>query len=659
MPPPNRTALVHGSLVAFAAAIVARSAQVQLWQGRHWESAAERLHFAGTDVPAARGDIFDVSGVPLAQSRQLVRLRVAPKEVKDRRALGRDLTKLRVPRDWVQRATDETRAWVDIPLDFLPGDVASIGARPGIYPDAVAERYYTQREATRRVLGRIGPEGRAIEGVELAMDSVLLGRSGKVRLIRDAPGSRFVSPLDTAVVPQAGDDVVLTISQELQEISERALGDAISRMGAQGGDIVILDPQSGEIRAMASLRRDPRSTGSPALSEPYEPGSTIKPFTAAALLRLGRAKPEEVMQTGFRPYIIERRPITDDHPAAAFSLADVIRYSSNIGIIKFAQRLSAAEQFEALRDFGFGTPTGVPFPTEASGRLTRPPQWSKQSPASLAMGYEISVTPVQLVTAYAAIANGGQLLEPTLIREVRGKDGTVKYRHTRRVVRRVMNEETATTIRKMLIGAVQGGTADSAAIGSFEVGGKTGTAMRTEHGRYVAGAYTASFVGLFPAEKPQYVILVKLDNPTGTYYGGKTAAPVSRVVLEAALAARDAALDRRALASSPTSSRGKSRVASVPDTLTETRAAMPHATTGAGTVPYVVTLPVAHEAKSASDESRAVPDVHGLALRDAVRALHGAGFRVLLNGFGTANATTPPAGSMIKRGSLVRLVAGS
>jgi cell division protein FtsI (penicillin-binding protein 3) len=239
------------------------------------------------------------------------------------------------------------------------------------------------------------------------------------------------------------------------------------------------------------------------------------------------------------------RRIEDDHKGAQFSLADVIRFSSNIGIIQFAQRLQPGEQYTMLRDLGFGSATGVPYPSEGTGTLPIPQKWDKLTPASLAMGYALNVTPLQLAVAYGAIANGGELLEPSLVKEIRLPDGTVKYRHTRRVVRRVMSEASARTVRGLLRGVVESGTGDQASLATFDVAGKTGTAKRTEHGRYVAGKYTASFVGLFPAENPQFVILVKLDNPSKTIFGGKAAAPVSKTVLQAAIAARDAALDRR------------------------------------------------------------------------------------------------------------------
>lgn len=642
---PSRLQLVQGSLALFACALVLRAAQVQLWQAELWRHRAQRQQFAAADVPAPRGDIFDVGDVPIAQSRPTVRLRAAPKELKDRAATARALAKLGVPRPWVARATDQHRAWVVIPGAYQPGDAAAVTHMRGIYADAGIERVYTQRAAMRRLVGVIDARGVAVDGLELTLDSLLRGEERVARLARDSRGARIDAPDDDT--PEAGDAVVLTINQSLQEISERALADALVKTGADGGDIVIIDPHDGEIRAMASRRSDPRSAGSPAVSEPFEPGSTLKPLMVSRLLQLKRAKPDDTMNTENGTYVLDGRTIRDEHKMPAMSLADVIRYSSNIGIVKFTSRFSPREKYDALRDFGFGMPTGLPYPAEAAGTLRLPKEWSKLSPASLAMGYEIAVTPLQLAAAYVPIANGGLMLEPALIREIRAPDGKVRYHHEPRVLRRVMDPDVAAEVRKMLVGVVTGGTSTEAAMLNFDVGGKSGTSRRTvgKHG-YGAGAYTASFVSLFPAEAPQYVILVKLNNPKGDIFGGSTAAPVSKIVLQAALAARDASLDRGPLASrdslEPVAD-SEARLAAVEDDDT-----LP---------PAVLDVGRARRSSGPAPAPRAVPDVRGLSVRAATFALHRAGFNVQLDGFGPARATIPAAGSIAQSGTLVRVSA--
>ncbi len=647
----RRTTLVLLSMLLFAGALVWRSARVQIWEGRDWHARAQRQHYATANMPARRGNIYDVRAIPLAQSREMVALAVAPRELKDVGATARALAALGLSRGWVARATDTRRAWVELPGLYLPGEINALASIVGIYPRPAVERVYTQREATRRVVGHLDRDGIGVGGMELALDSLLAGRAGTAVVVRDARGVRFEAVLDTSVAPQAGHDLVLTISQELQEISQRALADAVSRMSASGGDIVVLDPNSGEIRAMASIRRGGSSSGSPVLSEPFEPGSTLKPLFIAALLDRDRARLDEMIDTENGLYTVDGRTIRDIHRARELSLRDVIRHSSNIGIVKAASRLTPREQFETLRDFGFGTPTGVVFPSEARGQLYPPARWSRQSAASLAMGYEVSVTPLQLAAAYGVFANGGRLIEPTLIREVRSPDGRVRFRHSPRVVRQVIDPENAELVRMLLIDAVQSGTGIGAGLGRFAVAGKTGTARRAgAGGRYDAGSYTASFVGMFPADQPQYVILVKLDNPAGEYYGGRTAAPVSRAVLEAAIAARDAALDRRALARSADGAKIESeRTASVPVREARVRS-------GDGSTPYVFTLGDDPVEPAAAPPPRQVPDVRGMSLRDATRTLHRAGFRVHINRFGASVGTVPESGTLARPGSLVRVV---
>jgi cell division protein FtsI (penicillin-binding protein 3) len=302
----------------------------------------------------------------------------------------------------------------------------------------------------------------------------------------------------------------------------------------------------------------------------------------------------------------------------------------------------------------------VPLPAESPGILREPKAWSKQTPASILMGYEIAVTPLQLVTAYSAIANGGELLEPHLVKEVRSLDGTVLYRAEPTPVRRVMSGEVARTVQEMLLAVVQEGTATKADLQTFDVAGKSGTARRTtQNAGYTKGNYTASFVGLFPGKDPQYVVLVKLDSPTGSHYaGGDIAAPVTRIVLRAALAARDAALNREDLAASE-----KTAVASAPAPIEDVHPAdfdpsgnlsSRSQESAEGTTSYFVALPSAPKAAPIAIAPRTVPDVKGLSIREAVRALHAAGFRVRIANAST-RGTLPVAGTVATPGTIVQL----
>ena len=665
----NRIAVVHLVLGVFAAAIVARAAQVQVWQGKRWQARAIRQHIAESSIPAPRGLILDASGTPMAESRELVRIAIATAEIREPKRLARELARAGVAASWLARLADPRRKWVQLPGSFVPSNIEAVLAMKGVYADRVGERVYAASGGVERIVGHANAQGEGLDGIELALDSLLRGTKGKVALVKDVGGRRFESPDEASAEARPGNTVVLTINGALQEISDRALGNAVASMGADGGDIIVLDPSTGEIRAMASRRRDPRSTAAMAIIEPYQPGSTLKPFTAAAVLARGKARVADVVETFNGSYKTFGRTIHDVHAAPRLSLADVIRFSSNIGIVRFAERLTPREQYEALRDFGFGTPTGIAYPMESGGLLREPRSWSKQSPASLAMGYELSVTPLQLALAYGSIANGGELLEPSLVKEVRDLDGKVLYTGKRRVVRRVLTPQAAAQLRRLLTGVVDSGTAKDAEMSTFAVGGKSGTVRGMSRGRYVAGSYTASFVGLFPAENPQYVILVKLDNPKGAYYGGKTAAPVSKVILEAAIAARDAAIDRNALTRRRTEPVFASKDSGPKDGV-DTPAARP-ITVAAGTVdevsedsvadpgentsvPFVVSLADRQRAPAAPIRVRPVPDVRGLPLREAVHTLHESGFRVQIAS-GAAGTTSPEAGTPVRTGSIVRL----
>jgi cell division protein FtsI (penicillin-binding protein 3) len=664
---PSRLALLHALLLLFAIALIGRAGQVQLWQRGTWAARADAQHYKQVELPAPRGGIFDEHGVPLARTRAAVRLSVAPRELRrdSLHVVANAMVRLGIPADAAQHALDTSRAWVTLPGVYSPVAAQRLAAQRGVYAEPLLERVYTQREATRRVVGFVGPDGAPVDGLELALDSVLRGSAGRALLEREARGGRFAVAGDTLVEPREGDVVVLTINQELQEIAQRALDSAVAASGADGGDLVVLDPEDGEIRAMASRRTDPRSAGSPVLSEPFEPGSTLKPLLAASLLAAGRAQPDERVNTERGTWTVAGRTITDEHPAPSLTLREVIRWSSNIGIVKFSSRLTPREQFGALRDFGFGTATGVPFPSEAAGTLREPALWSKQSPASLAMGYEVAVTPLQLAAAYVPIANGGELLEPALVKEIRSADGTVRYRHARRVVRRVVDTASASTVRAMMVDVVAMGTSTEAAMRGFTIAGKTGTSRRAaagSHGAYAAGHYTASFVALFPAEHPQYVLLVKLDDPRGQYFGGKTAAPVSKIVLEAALAARDASLDRGSLASRESLvPAGAAAIDHRPSAIVAATTPESNAVTlAAGRWPLAdssvaFTVPSALSPRAAPS-ARAVPSVRGLSLRAAVLALHRAGFNVAVGSIGSsATGTVPAAGAVARQGAVVRL----
>lgn len=648
-------------MVLFAAALVARAAKVQIIEGDEWAERAKRQHFQTSPLNAPRGEILDASGDVLVESREVARVAIAPPEVRDTVALLRALKRARIDPALVRSGIKRRRRWIDLPGLHTATDIAPIAGMRGVHVTPVMQRVYATSAGIRRIVGTLDDSGRPRDGIESSLDSVLRGDSTRVALARDRNGRAMDSPEAWDKVPLPGASIVLTINRALQDICERAISEAVAELNAAGGDIVVMNPHTGEVLALASKRSDPSAVANTAVTEPFEPGSTLKPFIAASLLARGRAKPEEIIETYNGELMIDGRLIRDLHRAPELSLSDVIRFSSNVGIVRFGERLSVAEKYETLRDLGFGMATGLPLPAESNGTLRDPRHWGKTTPQSILMGYEIAVTPIQLVTAYSAIANGGNLVEPHIVKEVRSPAGELLYRAEPRVIRRVMPAEVARSVQQMLLGVVQGGTATKADLEMFDVAGKSGTARRTVGGSYRAGNYTASFVGLFPGNDPQYVVLVKLDSPTGArFHGGDIAAPVTSVVLRAALAARDAALNRNELARVERRDPLPDASLNGPGALGAARVGQQRAAVAArrepdeGTLSYVIELPAADPAAPVVLAPRSVPDVGALGLRDAIRTLHSAGFRVRVVNSAAAG-TFPVAGTVVGQGTLVQL----
>ncbi len=560
----RRRLLLAGILMA-ALLLAVRSFQVAVLEHMEWLARAAAQHVDRMELPAPRGTIYDRDGVPLAASRQVYSLAIAPREVRNRELLIRKL------REHAGLTAAEATAAVgrDVTWRVLPGrydaDVQeALDAIAGVHMQQVMQRFYPHGALAAEVVGKVNAWGQALGGIELEFDSVLMGRPG-LAVVRHGPDGRPIPGMMLRVQePVPGRDVILTIDYELQAIAHDALRDALAVTRASAGELLLLDPATGDVLAAVSRRGAEWAGNWSAVTVPYEPGSTIKPFTVAALLAERRATLNDRIDGERGRYPVQGRILTDDQPHGWLSLADGLRYSSNVVIAKAGARLAPRDHYRHLRAFGFGSPTGVAYPSESGGVLRRPSDWSRQSSASLAIGYELSVTPLQLALAYGALANGGTLMEPRLVQEVRGRDGRVEVVYSPRVVRRVVPVEVAESIREALVGVVEGGTGRAADMGPFRVAGKTGTVRVAAGGGYAQGAYQSTFAGFFPATDPQLVFLVKLDQPQGEYHGGLTAAPVTRATLEAALAAWTTPLDRRVVAERPPVLPSRVKLASVP-----------------------------------------------------------------------------------------------
>src|SRR5947208_351789 len=483
--PAVRIQVVQFGVLVSLALLVGRAAQVQILHGRRWAEEAQAQRTERIVLQARRGTLYDRHGTPLAVTQETYHVGIAPNELRDPTADGALISRRLglTARAW-QLALRRRYAYFAGPYSAL--EVQPLRSVRGVHLEPVLNRFYPDPAVARATIGRLGDDGLGASGLERTLDSLLAGRAGAAVVLKDRAGREYESPARVIAPPVPGLDVVLTLDAELQEIAQRALDDALRRMDADGGDVVMLDPGTGEVLALASRQRDGSARPS-AFTDTFEPGSLAKIFAAAALLSLRRVSPTDHVSGEGGKWRVPGRTITDDDPQPSLTLADAIRVSSNIAIAKFAARLTPEEQYAMLRDFGFGALTGIEFPAEATGRLRPPSEWTRPSAASLAMGYELSVTPIQVAMAYGALANDGLLLQPTLIREVRDASGGVRYRHRPEPVRRVVARDVAAALRNLLRGVVERGTGTEAALTNFPVAAKTGTARPRRGGLRHAG----------------------------------------------------------------------------------------------------------------------------------------------------------------------------
>ncbi len=629
-------------------AIIGRAGQVQLLNGGDYAKEAAKSRTEVRPIEARRGTLYDRNGSTLAVTNESYRVGIAPNEVTERSALIRTAARqLDVPAATLQRGFATKKPYLYFYGPYSATDVEPLRRFKGVHVEGVYLRSYPSQRLAGRVIGRMGPDGVAASGLERALEPLIQGTPGEEVVLKDRRGRRYESPGRLRTDPIPGNDVVLTIDAELQDIAEQSLAEAVREFEAQGGDIVFLDPKTGELLAVASQKNGQADLM--AFTEPFEPGSTAKLFTAAALLALDRVdSTDQVSGEGGKwemPLSNGRtRTIEDVHEEdGMLTLAKAVEVSSNIAMAKFSQRLSQEEQYRQLRDFGFGAPTGIELPSESRGVVHPLERWqSDLSRVSVAMGYYFEVTALQLAAAYGAIANDGILLTPTLVREVRAPDGTVLYRHQPEPVRRVVSPAVAAQLREFLRAASGvGGTGAAAQVGNYGVLGKTGTARRVKRGQFV-NEYVASMAAMFPADDPQLVVVVKIDAPsTGGIYGGDVAAPVVRKMIEQALASKRVSFDRARLLKGT----GAPAVAAAPRRA-PARVEPPR---------VVVPWPIPRDTTPSTPV--AVPAVVGLSVRAAALALHRRGFEVAVSGAGKVTNSSPAAGATAPQGATVRIQA--
>jgi len=547
----RRLLQIFAFLAAWAFVIVARLAQVQLVHHDEYVTRAQRQQERTLSLEPVRGSILDRKGGVLAESVAAVSLYADPQAIVDVTATARALSRIpaiELSEDDVEEKLTSNGAfvWIARQLPLEAGGAIRNLHLPGIYLLDEHRRTYPKGPLAANVVGYVGLDGHGLAGLEHGFESMVRGRAGKVTLLRDARRGMYFVGAEGANRPIDGGDVVLTIDSVVQFITERALSKAVARWHAAGGTAIVMDPNDGSILAMASLPtfdpnrfRDfpPPTWRNRNVQEIYEPGSTFKIVTASAGLEEGVVTPSQVLDCGNGAIQIGNVQIHEHggNRYGLISFEDVMLHSSNVGAVRVGLSLGDDRFYRYIRKFGFGERSGIELPGETPGVLRRTARWSQVSPASISIGQEIGVTPLQMVTAFATVANGGARVAPHIVERVVDSKGEIVYRPPAREPVRVISEKTAAVLNEILKAVVARGTGENAALEEHIVAGKTGTAQKSIHGVYAADRFVASFGGYVPADRPRLAILVVIDEPKGEEYGGKVAAPVFKQIAQPVL----------------------------------------------------------------------------------------------------------------------------
>ena len=677
----RRQAWLYVVLLLFGARLAWAFVDIQVLSHSRYVADAQKQQKKRIEIAPERGTIEDRNGVPLAVNREQYAIYLVPRHIVDVDHFVERFTEV-VPFDEAAlRARVAEGGWY---LRLVKGVTRETVRKleradiDGVGIESYQVRHYPYDELADDLLGRVDVDNVGIEGIELFYDEALRGTPGFTVHQRDALGKEYPNFTYPVQAPVDGQTVQLTIDLGLQEIVEDALDSAMERTRARKGSVVVVDPRTGEILAMAnsSPEENPASPRNYAVIDQFEPGSTFKLVTLAGLYEEGGTAPTDSLFCENGTWSWNGRTLRDVHPYGYLTVEQVIEESSNICAAKLAERLGEEDLFEFARRFGFGLPTGLDFPGEPRGLLKRPDEWGQMTTASVAMGYEVMVTSVQMAMAYAAIANGGELLRPYLVRKIVRPDGTPGYTGEPQRVRQVVGSRTASMITEALVRVVELGTARSAQIEVLPVAGKTGTALKTgEHG-YERGRYTSSFVGFFPAVDPRYVVFVRIDEPQGAFYGGAVAAPVFREAMESTVLtstmSEAPSLMERVRSPDRVVWNVSQSFSALPDTGWGERGAdAPADSVGRWTPvieppreladwdlgPAVVDVSGKRAALDWDPRTQVkVPDFEALSLREAIRQASRLGIELSFSGVGRVTSQEPEPGEVVARGSTVRVV---
>ena len=528
----RRIRLLLAVLVLLLFASLGRAVWLQGVRAEPLSRRAFTQHTVTVDVPARRGTIYDRTGSELAIGEYAVAVYANPRQVRDprrtaltvSRALGVDAGTA------YERIADRTRGFVYLARQVKPARADALRARdlPGLGFLPEEHRTYPQGMLAAHVLGFAGLDNRGLAGVERSLDPTLAGRAGRQTLVRD-PSGRAIDEL-SSTPERDGRDVWLTLDHNIQANAQQVLRQTVERWRAKSGTAIVLDPRTGAVLAMAVApgfdanrfgSLSPASTKNRAVTDVYEPGSTFKVVTVSGALAAGLVSPTTAFTLPYSIRVADRT-IHDSHSRGTetMTVSQILQKSSNVGTVELAEMLGRTKLVNWISRFGFGRRTGIDFPGEENGLVLKSHEWSGSTIGNIPIGQGIGVTPIQMAAAYAAVANRGVWVRPRLVRKVSGS------RAPRLTKRRVLPREVAGTVTTMLQGVVsEEGTGFEAAIPGYTVAGKTGTAEKPGPQGYGTGKYVASFVGFVPATAPRLVVLVVVDEPESTIWGGVVAAP--------------------------------------------------------------------------------------------------------------------------------------
>jgi len=648
-------------LVLWSAFVLGRLVQLQVVQGQKYRVRAQRQQERRIEVAGRRGAIVDRQGRQLAVSVEVSSVYAIADEVEDERAAAQALAPvLNLPQAKIAEKLSRAKGfvWLARKVDPPVADAVRELKVKGVHLVAEPKRFYPKGSLGAAVLGYVGLDDNGLAGLEFAYDKVVTGKPGEIVALTDARRSAYGEAEEAGKPAQEGAALTISLDSGLQFAAERELEASLQSLDAKSGSVVVLDPWTGEILAMASAPGfDPNEYGrfggevrrNHAIADAYEPGSTFKIVTGSTALDRGAVRLDDVFDTNHGLIHIGRITIKEDkhHDYGRLTLAGILEHSSNIGIIQVGLRLGPQRLFEGASSFGVGKATGVDLPGEGVGIFRPLSRWSALSNASISMGQEVAVTALQLARVAAVIANGGRLVSPHIVTQIRYPDGRVEKPQFPEPAR-VLSEETAASVRAMLQGVVEKGTGTTAAIPGFTVAGKTGTAQKAGPGGYQAGRYVPNFVGFVPADNPRLVAVVVVEEPHGKYYARDVAAPLfSRIVSQALDILRIAPTEQRLPSTVLARSDGKVQYPSgvVPVSVKE-RPGVPEE--APLVMPAVAVLTGAAASEHAASD--VTPDVVGLSARQALAVFAKLGLTARLSGTGFVVSQDPPPGAPLRPG---------